>query len=1265
MVQGSCKDEPQTEPSPPPGMCRLPAIGSWGPEEFDSKVLLPDFSNDAVANTFSPAPSFYQAHWFLYQRMNGDVGTPVQRSLQDGLITRDNISVVVGNVYDSVALDAALPCVQISVLGRPDLGRTVSTASGRFALAVPGDREYVIELKKPGYLPAQRTVYSPLFSYGVLPKLALLRLPEESKDIDFRKLASADAPEEVLGAEHPYKDNQGREQKRRARLWLLPGTTAELVMPDGTRKPMDQLSFQAVEFTATPFGRKAMPADLPPESHYTYAVEYTASQVAEHGALGIRFAGPPVVSYVEDFVGMTVGANVPVGTYNRARGVWEGEPNGRVIKILGVKDGEAQVATEPGRSGLPTERGTLLAAPLRFTPAELRRLSSLPVGTQLWRVLLEHLTPVDKNYPAVPPEGAEEPPRQDPFLGTQADGVCKNAATNQKETETRHSYASGLESSSVECQRRSLGLNIPVLLAADGTDRIFLNYSSRQVPGNRTRMAVGIQVTENVPTSLKKISVALCVNGTQYEWAVPELPTDGKRFPPRHFFYPYRLDKAVLGSSMLRNVFGTMWSGVHPAWLTVKYHYDGVYMETFDATEQAWAKFEGSRNMNARAQDEVILSRTSNSINLFGAEGSLRPVYGFGLDIHHEYLREQSLLLRGDGEEVSATAVLPFASKPYAGNGSAGPALNDQAATSTPLNSPGSLAHVRNGSELYIADVQNFRIQEIRRTREGDKLWWRAGAGKDYLGNAGQHALNVGIGRPNAIAVDSGDNLFIASRTTDMAQSGVIRYAYRTGSQYAYDFAGSQTAVGNDKPYVGRPLEIPLWSIGGMAVASALAPGLGTDAQALYVSETAAHQIRVILFQPPAMGSPMEKENPTYWKAWSWVLKLPSGSALSKPRGLAVIGSKNPMTGEHQHVLYVASSGSQTVLRLLVKYPAAGGEPTVTSVTRLVNNQARFDLKLPSKDETDALSTILSEPSGLAYWAAPDNSRRFLYVTDRAQHTVVRIDVTHENATARLIAGDPTRPPGSGCSPSPTLTMATDIRLNAPEGIAVSPGRGDLFVADSGNHRVCQLSTVISLGSDAAEAMNYDIVRGSAQNGSPEYYVFAAPGNLLKDLSARPIPAGRHLETRRNLDSVAAPLVRFEYDGTKGGLVRITRTSETGTAQVINVGLSASAAPPDGCMRNPCIGTVLGPKTYLDVTMVDNQYGQAVKQIPMIDNVSTVLNGEALGWKMSYLPGRGGLLTSTDAQSKSAPRTYSYTYDDLLGEVKSFQLPGKDKIKID
>ena len=100
---------------------------------------------------------------------------------------------------------------------------------------------------------------------------------------------------------------------------------AHLVDEEGNDiQALTTITVRASEFT----NPGSMPAILPPTSGYTYCAELSGD-----GIQRVRFE-KPVITWVNNFLGFDVGQTVPVGYYDRDRGVWVPSDNGVVVKLL-------------------------------------------------------------------------------------------------------------------------------------------------------------------------------------------------------------------------------------------------------------------------------------------------------------------------------------------------------------------------------------------------------------------------------------------------------------------------------------------------------------------------------------------------------------------------------------------------------------------------------------------------------------------------------------------------------------------------------------------------------------------------------------------------------------------------------------------------------------------------------------------------------------------------------------------------------------------
>ena len=114
----------------------------------------------------------------------------------------------------------------------------------------------------------------------------------------------------------------------------------------------------------------------------------------------------PVIFYVENFLHFPVGGVVPVGYYDNDRGVWMPWNNGRILQILNITNGLADVDTDG--DGAADSAAALNA--LGITNAERQQLAELyPSGQSLWRVSLMHFSTWDCNWPYGYPSDAIKP----------------------------------------------------------------------------------------------------------------------------------------------------------------------------------------------------------------------------------------------------------------------------------------------------------------------------------------------------------------------------------------------------------------------------------------------------------------------------------------------------------------------------------------------------------------------------------------------------------------------------------------------------------------------------------------------------------------------------------------------------------------------------------------------------------------------------------------------------------------------------------------
>lgn len=399
---------------------------------------------------------------------------------------------------------------------------------------------------------------------------------------------------------------------RQATLLVPAGTGATLTLPDGTTQALSSLSVRATEYTVGAGGPKAMPGTLPPASAYTYALEWSVDEALTTNATRVSF-NQPVYFYLENFLGFPVGGDVPTGYYDRQLGAWQADADGRIVKIVSITSGMADVdITGDGVA----DTGAPLSA-LGFTNEERQRLATLYApGTSLWRVPLTHLTPWDHNWPFGFPDDATAPPDEAPQSDDPEPEPCKTSG------------------SIIECENQTLGEALPIA----GTPYT-LHYQSDRVEGRTSRYGFDVTVTgDSVPASLKYVIVQISGAGRTWRYTFDKTPN--QRFP-------FHWDG--------RDRWGRMPQGTQRFHVQVGYAYQGIYRNPSDA----WRSFgaPGGAIMASGNRQSMMLFLWRRWNQHVGVHNALaQGLGGWTLDEHHTFESSSGTLHRGDGERQPAHA---------------------------------------------------------------------------------------------------------------------------------------------------------------------------------------------------------------------------------------------------------------------------------------------------------------------------------------------------------------------------------------------------------------------------------------------------------------------------------------------------------------------------------------------------------------------------------------------------------------------------------
>ncbi len=729
-----------------------------GQDATTGTPLPPDPASVAPPIDPTVATTVATATEFLYTGTN-----PIQTGVAEGTIEKRRAAVIRGKVLDKN--NNALPGVTITILNHPEFGQTLSRLDGMFDMAVNGGGYLTVNYQKSGYLPAQRQINAPWQDYVWLPDVILVQLDNQVTSVD---LTSSEPIQIARGS--VVTDEDGT---RQATLLIPQGTQAQLVMPDGSTQPITSFSVRASEYTIGPNGPQAMPAELPPTSGYTYAVELSADEAIGAGAVEVRF-NQPLYYYVEDFIGFPVGGAVPAGYYDRQKGQWIASENGRVIKIISISGEQADLDTDG--DGASDDAATLAA--LGIVDAERRKLAGLYLpGQSLWRVPLTHFSPWDFNWPYGPPLDAEEPKQKEP------------------KTDEKVEIFSIECRSLVECQNQVLRQRV----AITGTP-FTLSYSSGRVLGRRAAYTLDIPLSgDTLPASVMRIVLYIDVAGRQFSQSFP---------PQTNLSYRFEWDGL--------DVYGRRVLGMQQATVRIGYEYEIVYYPVLADYMRSFARMGPS----------VIFtpSRMGTTIRLWQAwiltlEYPIPgQIGGWTLDAHHSY--DGRTLYLGDGTTRGAAAANVIST--VAGTGRPGHSGDGGPAIDARLRWPQGVAVGPDGS-LYIADSYNDRVRRvapdgiittvaqlakpsavavgsdgslyisefhynrIRRVAPDGIITTVAGNGERGDGGDGGLAINAQLRGATGVAVGPDGSLYIAGsfsyRVRRVAPDGIITTVAGNGSQ--------------------------------------------------------------------------------------------------------------------------------------------------------------------------------------------------------------------------------------------------------------------------------------------------------------------------------------------------------------------------------------------------------------------------------------------------------------------------------------------------
>lgn len=706
----------------------------------DDRALPPDPATQATPLAQAGFTPFHESTAFLYTGAN-----PVQTGMQAQAMDSALAAVVRGRVLDRAG--QPLPGVTVRILGHEEWGGTRTRADGWFDMAVNGGAMLTFEYGKSGYLAAQRTLQVPVGDWAIADDVVLIPYDGQYSQIDLAQ-----------GVAQTYWGSETTDQRgtRRSALFFPAGTQAQMRLPDGTARPLQQMTVRVTEYTVGESGPQAMPGGLPRSVGYTWAANYTADEAQAAGARSVEFS-QPVIAYVTNFIGAPVGTAVPAGWYDFERAAWVGEDNGRVIRIRSVDGSMASVqVTEADRAATPAELQAL-----GITGEELTHLAAMyPAGTELWRTPMVHFTPWDMNWPYGPPPDAIPPPWEDSKPNACGPNMCCNPG----------------EGSDIYFEQRAMGQGIDL----PGTP--FALYYRSDRTGAKVKLSVPTRAAA-LPPSLHRVEFVQQIAGRRI--TASQTPS-----------------QAMAQTRMAldwdgRDVYGREMRQGAQASVTVSYVYPAVYYPVASDFARSFERVAGAAQMG------MGFSRPG------GAEMAVTSTSQHWMD-HPAGPPDVAAANAGQWALQGTRLYDPSARKIYEGGGQhysaqeLAPAFNRVMTWESNAAQPLALA-IAAQQYAFVADSARIS-QNVLYPSAGtlNQFWVTAGNGTPGFSGDGGPASEAQIDRPTALAMNAWRSILLVADSGNQRLRSISMAGGKT----------IQTLAGNGSPYDPQATGVPALQTG-------------------------------------------------------------------------------------------------------------------------------------------------------------------------------------------------------------------------------------------------------------------------------------------------------------------------------------------------------------------------------------------------------------------------------------------------------------------
>ncbi len=647
--------------------------------------------------------SFSDSTAFIYEGPNA-----LQQGVAANAIDKSRVSILRGQIVDDN--NQPISGVRVSVNRASEYGFSYSRNDGFFDIAVNGGSTTTLTYEKTGYLPVQRSMKLGFNEFATNEKVVLVSVDPSVTKV----LNGSTVPQVASGS--LVTDTSG---SRTAKLMIPAGANALVELPDGGTLALSSLSLRVTEYTVGPNGPKRMPASLPKSTDYTYAFDVTADEALALGAKHINFS-KPVSVYTDNFLGFSTGTVIPFGTYDYDRALWLTNPNARVIKILAISGGVAQLDVDG--SGNVANASQL--AVLNIDTSELQKIAQLypTVGKTFWRAQTSRFSPGDMNQ-IVGSGGA--PPENGVDSNDSTPKPCERCATG----------------SIIEVMNQNLKEIIPI----KGTELNLLYSSGRS---NSSVYTLNINLTNplSIPVQLQQVDLKVEVAGQVFEQSFT--PSVGLK-------YLYKWDGF--------DAYGRKVDGRTKAKVTIAYRFPGNYLAP--ALNYPWEfgmYSVGLIDTGVPGREYGEIARTYETY--IGNGSTTRGSIGeWTLTDYHSYDPNSKILYMGDGTSVGDINPIFSPGRPIQvviGNGTPGFSADGTLASQGQITSPHPIT-VGSDKSIYFSDAYPL----IRKINQNGFLETVAGNGQYGFSGDGGLAIDAKLGNGlNSVKIVEGEkgDIYIA-----------------------------------------------------------------------------------------------------------------------------------------------------------------------------------------------------------------------------------------------------------------------------------------------------------------------------------------------------------------------------------------------------------------------------------------------------------------------------------------------------------------------